>query len=107
VAVSTIPFNGDTSWTSLNAYIKVKKVGNIVTVMGVSAGQLTLTKDSWNGLAALPVGYRPSEAVSFVGMDRQSLPYAMMCRITTDGSIEAMPEVGNTSYWLLEVSFPL
>ena len=69
MAESKIPFNGDASWTSLNNYVKVKKTGNIVTVMGVSAGQLTLTKDSWNGLAALSVGYRPSEEVSFVGMD--------------------------------------
>lgn len=107
MAESKIPFNGDASWTSLNDYVKVKKTGNIVTVMGVSAGQLTLTKDIWTGVAALPVGYKPSEAVSFVGMDRQSLPYAMMCRITTNGSVEALPEVGNTSYWLFEVSFPL
>lgn len=107
MAVSMIPFNGDTSWTSLNAYVKVKKAGNIVTIIGKSAGALMLTKDIWNGLGSLPVGYRPSEEMPFVGMNRQNLPYAMMGRISLNGAVEVMPEVTDTSYWLFEVSFPI
>lgn len=107
MAISKIPYNGDTSWTALNSYVSVKKMGNIVTVIGKCAGNVTLTKDIWNGVGSLPTGYRPSQEIPFVGMNRQNTPYAMMGKITTEGSIEMMPEMTNTSYWLFEVSFPL
>lgn len=106
MAESKIPYDGDSSWITIASSLKYKRVGRMVTVKGVSSGEINLLKNQWSNIGTLPQGYRPTEEIVFIAMDRNNIR-AMMGTITNEGIAKLYPEVSDANYWFYEVTYPI
>ena len=97
------------AWTKLNGngYVVYTKRSGLVSVQGVSSGTVTITAGQWNNLGTLPSGYRPDEAINFLGFDR-SHKQPLWGQVTTAGVVRFYADTGQTcNYWEYGVTFPV
>ena len=71
-----------------NNFHDVAKSGRTVTVNFNFSKSSELTSNSWNTMATLPTGYRPTyQLIQFAGYNDTGA-VAILCRVTTSGTID-------------------
>ena len=81
----------------------IYKSGDVVSLLlWVNGG--TITQSSWNLIATIPSGYRPSSSVDFLGINNTN-DKAVHCQITNDGRILVYGSADAGSDLRLSVTF--
>lgn len=98
----------DNDWLTLNEFIKYRKTGNIVTVVGESVGIFGFGgKDEYSIVGTLPSEYCPSICVPVVFHNMGGESYNNSAYITKTGEIKLYDRKTYVSYWGFCVSYPI
>ncbi len=98
----------DNDWLTLNQFIKYKKTGNIVTVVGESRGGFGFGgNDKYGTVGTLPSKYRPSIDVPLVFHAMGGSSYNKSGFINKTGEIRLYDSNSYVSYWGFCVSYPI
>lgn len=93
-----------TGWQQIYLdYTKAKRKGNVVTVIGVSNGGLTLSAGAYRDITTLPAQYRPTQEIPFC-VDPMSGTERVFGRIRTSGVVSIYSS-GETPWWGFSVTF--
>lgn len=102
----------DTGWTNIyytsnssgSIDIKARRVGNVVTAVGVSAGYYDVGGSVYHDVTKLPERFRPSYDVPFVINFMGGAPGGQSSYVRPDGTI-SMYAVGARDYWCFNVTY--
>lgn len=102
----------DTGWENVyyvsdSFYIKARRVGKQVTVIGFSEGKYEIAAGSYSKVTTLSAKFRPSMRVDFVKHSVGGSPRADSNYIGTDGVIMMYTKESGNSYWAFSVSYPV
>lgn len=98
----------DNDWLTLNQFIKYKKTGNIVTVVGEADGGFGFGgNDKYGIVGTLPSEYRPSINVPVVFHAMGGTSYNKSGYIDKTGEIRLYDRNSYVSYWGFCVSYPI
>lgn len=98
----------DNDWIALNQFVKYKKTGNIVTVVGVTDGGFGFGgNDKYGIVGTLPSEYCPSIDIPFVFHAMGGTSYNKSGFINKTGEIKLYDRNSYISYWGFCVSYPI
>lgn len=98
----------DNDWITLNQFIKYKKTGNIVTVIGVARGGFGFGgNDEYGIVGTLPSEYCPSIDIPFVFHAMGGTSSNKSGFINKTGEIKLYDRVNYVAYWGFCVSYPI
>lgn len=98
----------DNDWLTLNQFIKYKKTGNIVTVVGEADGGFGFGgNDKYGIVGTLPSEYCPSIDVPVVFHAMGGTSYNKSGYIDKTGEIKLYDRNSYVSYWGFCVSYPI
>lgn len=102
----------DTGWENVyyiddSMYIKARRVGKQVTVVGHSGGYYELTPNEYANVTTLPEKFRPSFGIEFTKHNLGGDPTADSNYITPEGLIRMYTTVSGNRYWGFSVSYPV
>ena len=110
MAVSTIKYDGDTSWTTIafgsNSYVKYRRRSGILTIVGTFAGDVPVGDSSVN-LLTLPEGYRPTEDMYFPVINRGTNGDGYGHVTSTGGVLSLRNSLTTMHYYVFCASFPV
>lgn len=99
----------NTLWSNGTGYVKYRKFGPIVFVVGEANGEAGPSGNGWLNLGTLPSGYRPSYTVIGMGTPRNTSGYEIQYNIEKDGRVQLYnmnPNTGSvSSYWAFNSCF--
>ena len=93
----------DSGWQA-SGISMYRKVGNVVTVVGVSYGNVTLTAGQYTTVAMLPVGFRPVVQMGFNPVSIGQTGVDMTGWVHNGGDVNIYSNT-TTTYWGYSVSF--
>lgn len=98
----------DNDWLTLNQFIKYKKTGNIVTVVGEASGGFGFGgNDKYGTVGTLPSEYSPSIQIPFVFHSMGGTSYNKSALIDKNGDIKMYDRSNYVNYWGFCVSYPI
>ena len=98
----------DNDWLTLNQFIKYKKTGNIVTVVGEADGSFGFGgNDKYGIVGTLPYEYCPSIDIPVVFHAMGGASYNQSGYIDKTGEIRLYDRNNYVSYWGFCVSYPI
>lgn len=100
----------DTGWQPINNYIYYRAKCGYVTIVGISHGDIVLTKDDYTIVGKIPKEYAPTMRVPIVFHTIGGNPIGQsgfVEDVGDIGDIRLYTNVGDTSYWAFSVTYPL
>ena len=100
----------DTGWKQINNYILYRYKCGYVTIVGISHGDIELTKGDYKVVGKIPNEYAPTTRVPIVFHTIGGSPVAQSGFVEAAGDvgdIRLYSNVGETSYWAFSVTYPI
>lgn len=100
----------DTGWKQINNYILYRYKCGHVTIVGISHGDIELTKGDYKVVGKIPNEYAPTTRVPIVFHTIGGSPVAQSGFVEAAGDvgdIRLYSNVGETSYWAFSVTYPI
>jgi hypothetical protein len=100
----------DIGWQPINNYISYRAKCGYVTIVGISHGDIVLTKDDYTIVGKIPKEYAPTKRVPIVFHTIGGSPLGQsgfVEDVGDIGDIRLYTNVGDTSYWAFSVTYPL
>lgn len=92
----------DDGWKIVDATLKYKRIGNVVTVTGYSGGTTALIANDYKTVSTLPEEARPSTLLHFhwtrIGAG------GAIAKVNTNGTIQLFADT-ETSYWAFTFTY--
>lgn len=96
----------DTGWVSLNDVVKYKRIGDVVSVVGNSNGEVNLTSGSYITVGTLPENVRPPIQTKFEYTLQGGLQEGRAAYILPTGEIRLYFSSGpGISYWGFTITY--
>jgi hypothetical protein len=100
----------DTGWQAINSCISYRCKCGYVTIVGISQGDIELTKEDYKIVGKVPEEYAPTTRVPIVFHTVGGSPIGQsgfVEDVGDVGDIRLYTNVGGTSYWAFSVTYPL
>lgn len=100
----------DTGWVNINPYVRYRHKLGYVTIVGISHGDIELTKEDYTIVGKIPMEYAPTTRVPIVFHTVGGTPIAQSGFVEESGDIgdiRLYSNVGGTSYWAFSVTYPI
>lgn len=102
----------DTGWENVyyvsdSMYVKARRVGKQVTVVGKSSGYYELPAGEYRDVTTLPEKFRPSVDIQFAKHNQGGAATADSNYVSPDGRVRMYTAESGNRYWGFSVSYPV